>query len=316
MALSADENDGKNPIKVELSIFIIDIDSINTVEQNFTANLFFEARWHDPELVHPGPHPITKPLSEIWRPNLQVINQQHVWESFPEKVEITPEGLVTYRQRLWGNFSQKMNLKDFPFDRQTFTVHFVAAGYNPGQVELVSDKGRKTGISGSLSESDWEILHWHTEPARYEPIPGHSGPPGYAFTFEAQRKQNYFFFKVIIPLVLIVMMSWVAFWIDPSEFGTDISVAVTSMLTLIAYRFAIGMFLPVVSYLTRLDLFILGATILVFLCLVEVVITSVLVRRHRGELADTVDRYSRWVFPAIFVWLVIQTLYLPFPGWI
>jgi cadmium resistance protein CadD (predicted permease) len=112
------------------------------------------------------------------------------------------------------------------------------------------------------------------------------------------------------------MMSWVAFWIDPSEFGTDISVAVTSMLTLIAYRFAIGLFLPVISYLTRLALFILGGTILVFLSLVEVVFTSVLVQRQRRELSCTVDRYSRWVFPAIFVWLVVQTLYLPLPGWV
>jgi len=316
MAISAAEIDGKNPVKVELSIFIIDIDNIDTVEQNFTVNLFFEARWHDPDLVHLGPNPITKPLSEIWRPNLQVINQQHVWETFPETVEITPEGLVTYRQRLWGDFSQKMNLKDFPFDRQTFTIHFVAAGYTPSQVEFVSDKGRKTGVSGNVSESDWKILHWHTESKIYEPIPGHGGPPGYALTFEAQRKQNYFLLKVIIPLVLIVMMSWVAFWIDPSEFGTDISVAITSMLTLIAYRFAIGMFLPVISYLTRLDLFILGATILVFLSLVEVVFTSVLIRRQRRELAYTVDHYSRWVFPSIFVWLVVQTLYLPLPGWI
>jgi len=76
------------------------------------------------------------------------------------------------------------------------------------------------------------------------------------------------------------------------------------------------LFLPVISYLTRLDLFILGATILVFLSLFEVVFTSVLVRRHRRELAYTVDLYSRWVFPAIFVWLVVQTLYLRLPGWI
>jgi hypothetical protein len=145
MAISVAEMDGKDPIIIELSIFILDINSIDTVEQNFTANLFFEARWHDPDLVHLGPNPITKQLSEIWRPNIQAINQQHVWESFPEAAEITPEGLVSYRQRLWGDFSQKMNLKDFPFDRQTFKVQFVAAGYNPGQIELVSDKGRKTG---------------------------------------------------------------------------------------------------------------------------------------------------------------------------
>ena len=39
------------------------------------------------------------------------------------------------------------------------------------------------------------------------------------------------------------------------------------MLTLIAYRFLLGQSLPPVSYLTRLDYFLLGATILVFIAL-------------------------------------------------
>ncbi len=52
LALSVTEINSQNPVKVELSVFIIDIDGIDTVEQNFEANLFFEARWHDSELTH------------------------------------------------------------------------------------------------------------------------------------------------------------------------------------------------------------------------------------------------------------------------
>ncbi len=144
--------------------------------------------------------------------------------------EITPEGQVTYRQRLWGAFSQKLLLKDFPFDRQFFTIQFVVAGYGSDHVEVIPDDGRRTGMAADLSESDWKILNWHAEPKAYEPIPGHGSQPGFVFMFEAQRKQSYYLFKVILPLILIVMMSWVAFWIDPAESGTDISVAVTSML--------------------------------------------------------------------------------------
>ncbi len=314
LALSVTEINSQNPVKVELSVFIIDIDGIDTVEQNFEANLFFEARWHDSELTHDSSESILRPLSEIWRPNLQVVNQQKVWESFPEMAEITPEGQVTYRQRLWGAFSQKLLLKDFPFDRQFFTIQFVVAGYGSDHVEVIPDDGRRTGMAADLSESDWKILNWHAEPKAYEPIPGHGSQPGFVFMFEAQRKQSYYLFKVILPLILIVMMSWVAFWIDPAESGTDISVAVTSMLTLIAYRFAIGTFLPVISYMTRLDFFILGSTLLVFLSLVEVVVTSNLVRRHRKEWAYTIDRVSRWAFPIIFVCLICLAFYLPITG--
>ena len=60
---------------------------------------------------------------------------------------------------------------------------------------------------------------------------------GMVFSLDVKRDTSYFKYKVIFPLVLIVMMSWMVFWIDPSLVATQISVSVTAMLTMIAYRF-------------------------------------------------------------------------------
>ena len=68
-------------------------------------------------------------------------------------------------------------------------------------------------------------------------------------------------------MAIIVFMSWVVFWLGPQHVGPRLSVSVTSMLTLVAYRFLLGQSLPPVSYLTRLDYFLLGATVLVFIAL-------------------------------------------------
>src|SRR4051812_36284102 len=65
--------------------------------------------------------------------------------------------------------------------------------------------------------------------------------------------------KSFLPLVLIVMMSWAVFWIDPNTSNSQISIAVTSMLTLIAYRFAVDGQLPRLPYMTRLDTFFLAS---------------------------------------------------------
>ena len=75
------------------------------------------------------------------------------------------------------------------------------------------------------------------------------------------------------------MMSWAVFWIDPSDLGPQFSIAVTSMLTLIAYRFAIESNIPKLPYLTRLDAFILMGTLLVFLSLIEVIIVTTMAKR-------------------------------------
>jgi hypothetical protein len=72
------------------------------------------------------------------------------------------------------------------------------------------------------------------------------------------------------------------------------------MLTLIAYRFAIDSQLPRLPYTTRLDTFILTSTLLVFFCLIEVLVTTILDNNQQTARAKWIDRCCRIIFPAIF----------------
>ena len=141
-----------------------------------------------------------------------------------------------------------------------------------------------------------------------KPIPSVNPTSGFALHFEAKRNTGYFIIKVIIPLILIVAMSWVVFWIDPTESGTQITVAITTMLTLIAYRFAIDVNLPKVSYLTRMDYFILLSTILVYASLIEVIITSTFAKNEKLSQARALDRQMRLLFPLAFCILALISL--------
>ena len=297
------------PTQVEAMAFILDLDEINSADQAFAANIFYMARWKDPAQAHAGETTLKKPLASLWHPSLQIINQQRLWRTFPEEVEITPEGVVTYRQRVWGYFSQPMQLVEFPFDRQTFTVQFAAAGLKPSEIDFALTGSNRSGIAEELSVADWAVVDSHAEPHNYHPLEQFPEVPGFVLRFTAERETGYYVIKVIIPLVLIVMMSWVVFWIDPSEAGSQIGVAMTAMLTLIAYRFAVGTLLPKVSYLTRMDWFILLSTLLVFASMVEVVITSALAKRNRLRLARSIDYIARGLFPLAFLLTAQQSFF-------
>jgi hypothetical protein len=299
-----------SPVKVHVAIFIIDVDEINSASQNFEANVYIQYRWRDQRLAHKGSQSIVRPLDEIWNPEIQVINQQKLWLTFPDIVRIDPDGEVLYRQRAWGSFSQPLKLQDFPFDRQVFTIQLAAIDSTRGEVELVADTKEESGISQDLSVADWKVLGWTAEPRAYKPTPAMNPIPGFVFSFSAERKSGYFIIKVIIPLILIVAMSWVVFWIDPMDSGTQISVAITTMLTLIAYRFAIDVDLHKISYLTRLDFFILISTILVYASLIEVVVTSTFAKGERLSQARKIDLWMRLIFPSVFVIVAVKTLVL------
>jgi cadmium resistance protein CadD (predicted permease) len=67
--------------------------------------------------------------------------------------------------------------------------------------------------------------------------------------------------------------------------------------------------LPALGYFTILDLLIGGATILVFLAMLQSLTTSFLVSNDNTKLALHLDWVSRVLFPLVFVVFVILVLF-------
>lgn len=295
------------PTQISIAIWFVDVSGIDSAQQNFTADVVVVLRWKDPRLAHTGGGVAIYPLDQIWNPRVVVVNETNsISHRFPDSVEVTTDGTVTYRQRLVGSFTQALVLKSFPFDKQVFRVQLAAVKYSPSEVSLVPDEkwiaagiNQAAGISPSITLPDWTIEKWDVKPLVYTLAPGLENS-GYAVEFTASRNVQHYILKVILPLVLIVMMSWAVFWIDPVHSASQISVAVTSMLTLIAYRFAVDTQLPRLPYMTRLDVFFLVSTLLVFFSLIEVLVTTILDNNGQTQRAKTVDRYCRVIFPVIF----------------
>jgi hypothetical protein len=295
----------QGPTEVQIQVFVVDIDSIDTAGQSFEANVYYTATWYDPRLKGLSKDKIRRPITEVWNPRIQLLNQQLIWRTFPETVAIYPSGIVSYRQRIWGSFSQPLELKNFPFDKQTFNIVFVSTDYDKNEVKLLTAKDLKSGIAPRFSVADWKITGWKLE-TRPDKIAPEKEP--YIMSIEESRRVGYFILQMIAPLCLIVMMSWTVFWIDPNQSGVQIGVSTTTILTLIAYRFMVGIELPKFSYLTRLDFFILISTILVFSSLIEVIVTSWLARNNKITLARRIDVWARWLFPLIFVLCALNAL--------
>ena len=75
------------------------------------------------------------------------------------------------------------------------------------------------------------------------------------FTINIARHFNFYIWKVFLPLLLMVVLSWTTFWIDPTELSSQVQISVTTILTVIAFAFAIQANLPKVPYLTFIDVF-------------------------------------------------------------
>jgi hypothetical protein len=299
------------PLTVEGTLFLLDVSKIDGADQSFTADVFMMLQWRDERLASTAGGIRRLPLNSIWNPQVQIINQRRIFKTFPETVNVSSNGTVVYRQRFYGQFAARLDLHDFPRDQHLFGIQLVVPGYSPEEVLFVPNKATLgIGRSSEITVPDWSVGSFELHTAPYAVIPGAREIAGLEGVFEASRHIGFYVGKAFVSVAIIVFMSWVVFWLGPTNVGPRLSVAVTSMLTLVAYRFLLGQLLPPVSYLTRLDYFLLGSTFLVFATLIQVAMTSTMAEGDRADRAITVNRSSRWMFPTAFALLFVWSFWL------
>lgn len=301
------------PTEVKVGIFVIDVDEVNSADQNFAASVYYIAQWKNPFLEHPGPGPKISSLTEVWNPRLTIVGQQMAWKSYPDSVEIEPDGTVTLRQKVWGRFSQPLKLQDFPFDRQILSIHLAAAGLSEDDVTITPfmfESGAASAISDQFSLPDFQVVSFEAAPQPYQPTTIDNGVAGFELKMEVVRLTMYYLLKVIVPLCLIVIMSWLPRWISLDQAGTNIGISTSAFLTLVAYMFAITMLLPKVSYVTRMDRFILLSTLMVFLGLLHTVSDNFLLNHGYKRTAERLQTWSRAVYPLFLVAVLLLSFAL------
>ena len=300
----------RGPTNVHFIVIVVDIDNIDDANQNFTVNVYLRLRWKDRRLASPGGAVRQMRLEEVWNPRVLLANRTGlVSKSLPDIVQVRPDGTVIYYQRYTGKLSQPLRLSEFPKDKHTFVIQFVAAGYSSNELEMLPDVSPMNPniIGGTmateLSLTDWKVIKHEALSLPYHPVEMISAA-GFGLRFEAERYVGYYIWQVVLPLAVVVMMSWAAFWVGRPHIGVRIGVATSSILTLIAHRFVLASLLPRLPYMTRLDFFTVGSTLLVFMALLTVVLTSYLATMNRDIYARRVDYIARAVFPITFLLLL------------
>jgi hypothetical protein len=279
------------PTVVRVGILVADVTAIDDVGQAIEGDFIVKKTWRDPRLA--GLDGCRFHRSQVWFPVTDLLNSSQLQRSrgmfSTDQVRVGADGLMQYNQRFFGRISTYHQLQAFPFDRQRLALRMAAFEYPSDRVRLELDTGFQ-GLSERLNIPDWSILGVEASVVERE-IPEFDAKYSIAiYEIIAERNTSYYLFKVLLPLALIVMMSFTVFWVNPERFGPQIGLSATSMLTLIAFQFALTAVLPRLGYFTVMDRLIFGSTVLVFLALVEATVTTAL---ERGTARRTWSTGSR-----------------------
>ena len=154
-----------------------------------------------------------------------------------------------------------LDLRAYPFDRQRLEAVFEVLGFDESEVVLkpvaAPDSSAPDGADVARLPQ-WRLSRVGTS-IRSHPA-SHAGELGVASTFvvgmDMERKSLFMVRLVIVPLLLIVILSWSVFWMDQSSLGDRISVSFIGILTVVSYQIILSEILPRISYLTLMTGFL------------------------------------------------------------
>ena len=91
-------------------------------------------------------------------------------------------------------------------------------------------------------------------------------------TFEFKRRVGYYLLQVYLPCAILVMLSWIAFWMDKQDTGNRLTVGVTTILTIMFLLSYGNSSVPKMSYVKAMDIYLLSSFAFIFFSLIESVL--------------------------------------------
>ncbi len=296
-----------SPIPVSVALHVINLADIDEVGQRFHLMFYLFVQWHDSRLAFKpsGPHERFHVFAadQVWHPRMVFITAIGPRSMAEQSVRVNPEGNALYVERSDAVLSCRFRLRRFPFDWQTLAIiihPFV------GQAQIVSFQSSQqhsfvtAGEAAYSSLADWQVMgiraqHGDVTLAKFGAIPEAH------FEIVVRRKYDFYLWKIFLPLLLMVMLSWTVYWIDTRDLSSQVQISITTILTVIAFAFSISLSLPKVPYLTFIDAFFLDCLVFVFFTAIEMTIVHVSGRTRHAGLGHKIRRASRLSVPIAFV---------------
>ena len=312
-------NPPASPTVVKVGVFLANLLDLDEVTETFQVELIVVAEWDDPRLAFDPAVEGTETklfqgqlqFNEVfagWWPQLVIINEVGLGDISAIKIEVRPDGHVRFLEARNVTLETPMQLEPFPFDTQTLQARMVAFGNDSDQV-LLEVNERMLGATEEHVKNDklvnmaeWRLLNLdmvtrlsgHRFYGEVKPV------SELLFTVTLQREAASVVWKVILPLIILVLLMWAIFWMEVDNLSDRLNVAFIGILTIVAYQFLIEGSMPRISYFTFTDTVLLYSFVVMCLSVLEsLVLTSMCKAGHKAA-AERVDHVARWAFPLIY----------------
>ncbi|VDM96629.1 unnamed protein product [Thelazia callipaeda] len=269
---------GGDALLLTLDIVIASIDAISEVNMDYTLTLYLHQYWRDERLSWPSYFRIrdmTLPgdfAQHIWVPDTFLANDKqsflHDVTEQNKMIRLKHDGHITYGMRSFTTtLACHMDLRNYPLDNQNCTMEIESYGYTTSEVLMRWNQANAVLGIEKAEVPQFTILGYQTLNRIVQTATGSYQRLSLALHFK--RSIGYFVFQTYLPCILIVMLSWVSFWINHEATSARVALGITTVLTMTTISTGVRQSLPRISYVKSIDLYLVMCFMFVFAALLE-----------------------------------------------
>ncbi|XP_036324960.1 glutamate-gated chloride channel isoform X2 [Rhagoletis pomonella] len=228
--------------------------------QEYSVQLTFREQWTDERLKFDDIQGRLKYLTlteanRVWMPDLFFSNEKegHFHNIIMPNVyiRIFPNGSVLYSIRISLTLACPMNLKLYPLDRQICSLRMASYGWTTNDLVFLWKEGDPVQVVKNLHLPRFTLEKFLTDYCNSKTNTGEYSCLKVDLLFK--REFSYYLIQIYIPCCMLVIVSWVSFWLDQGAVPARVSLGVTTLLTMATQTSGINASLPPVSYTKAID---------------------------------------------------------------
>ena len=333
--LSETDRSISKPVDVWVDLTLGELIEIDGKKQNFIANVEFDIAWQDDSSLNLAKNLFGNDNYRCsWDENDNVIGNFNFftpafgWTNkidYDEDKEFEEVSFTYYSEyedqpaMVWmgtktkvvSTFKTDFNYRSFPFDTQN--IGFGLINYDSDYIgtwghENITIRMQQKDPELILKRSSSSVSGWDLGEQKLEKytqkIDEQNTHTSIAnLSQELTRNSGYYMFKVIGPIIIILIICWSVFWTSSKELESRLTVTIVCFLSLIAYNYVIDDELPKLSYLTLMDYVVLLSYIFAGIPSILSIVSHRYYQSNKNEFLK-IDQWAGIAGPILFIALL------------
>ncbi len=306
-------------LPVRVGFYLTDVNTVDEEHQRFEVEGTLTVQWQDDrmafdpgaegtrERIFQGNYQFTE-LATGWWPQIVLANESGMYERQAVLLRQRSDGHMTYVEEMNAVAEMPIELRRFPFDREHFQLVFEVLGFSGEEVRLEYDPSTSGIPERGISIAEWKLQDFEGaggEQGRTFADGGREERSVVAFRLELARNPGFALRVVVLPMTLLVILSWSVFWMDRESLGNRMDISFIGVLTVVAYQIMVASSLPRIPYFTLMSAFIYVSFFTVAASVLVNLVVGRLDHTGRRNVGNRVDEVCRWAFPAGYVSLLL-----------